>query len=58
MEIEKVIKSDVPYVLAMGSLMYAMVCTRSDIAQAVRVVSTYISNPEREHWRAKKWILR
>ena len=38
--------------------MYAMVCTRQDIAQAVRVVSRYMSNPGKEHWRAVKWILR
>jgi len=37
-----------------GSLMYAMVCTRSDITQAVRVLSRYMSNPEKEHWRAVK----
>ena len=37
--------------------MYAMVCTRSDIAQAVGVVSKYMSNPGKEHWREVKWIL-
>ena len=31
--------SRVPYASAVGSLMYAMVCTRPDIAQAVRVLS-------------------
>jgi len=35
-----------------------MVCTRSDIAQAVGVVSRYMSNLGKEHWRAVKWILR
>ena len=48
----------VPYVLAIGSLMYAMVCTRPDIAHAVRVISKFMSNPGREHWTAVKWILR
>jgi hypothetical protein len=38
--------------------MYAMVCTRPDIAQAVGVVSRYLSNPGRDHWEAVKWILR
>ena len=38
--------------------MYVMVCTRPDIAQAVRVVSRYMSNPRKEHWRSVKWILR
>jgi len=36
--------SEVPYASAVGSLMYAMVCTRPDIAQAMRVVSMYMSN--------------
>ena len=38
-----------PYVSAVGSLMYAMVCTRPDIAHAVGVVSRFMSNPGREH---------
>ena len=37
--------SKVPYASAVGSLMYAMVCTRPDIAHAVGVVSRYMNNP-------------
>ncbi|KAI4346231.1 hypothetical protein L6164_013300 [Bauhinia variegata] len=48
----------VPYASVVGSLMYAMVCTRPDIAHAVGVVSRYLSNPGKEHWQAVKWILR
>jgi len=48
----------VPYASAVGSLMYAMVCTRPDIAYAVGVVSRFLSNPGREHWNAVKWIMR
>ncbi|KAD5961972.1 hypothetical protein E3N88_13445 [Mikania micrantha] len=48
----------VPYASAVGSLMYAMVCTRPDIAHAVGVVSRYMSNPGKEHWEAVKWLLR
>jgi hypothetical protein len=48
----------VPYASAVGSLMYAMVCTRPDIAHAVSVVSRFQSNPGREHWNAVKWVLR
>ena len=48
----------VPYASAVGSLMYAMVCTRPDIAHAVGVVSRFMSNPGREHWEAVKWLLR
>ena len=42
----------------MGSLIYAMVCTRPDIAHSVGVVSRFLSNPGKEHWAAVKWILR
>ena len=41
--------SKVPYALAIGSLMYAMVCTRPNIAYAVGVVSRYMSNPGKTH---------
>jgi hypothetical protein len=49
--------SKVPYSSTIGSLMYVMVCTRSDIAHAVGVVSRYMNNPGKEHWEAVKWIL-
>jgi len=39
--------SKYPYVSAIGSLMYAMVCTRPDIAHAVGVISKYMNNPEK-----------
>ncbi|PKI68496.1 hypothetical protein CRG98_011134 [Punica granatum] len=48
----------VPYSSAVGSLMYAMVCTRPDIAHFIGVVSRFLSNPGKEHWNAVKWILR
>ena len=57
-EKEKEEISRVPYSSAVGSLMYAMVCTRPDIAHAVGVVSRFLSNPGKEHWAAVKWILR
>ena len=47
----------VPYASTISSLMYAMVCTRPNIAHAMRVVSRYISNPRKQHWEAVKWIL-
>ncbi|TYK11833.1 putative Integrase core domain [Cucumis melo var. makuwa] len=39
----------IPYASAMGSLMYAMLCTRPDICYAVGVVSRYQSNPGLDH---------
>ena len=50
--------SKVPYASAIGSLMYAIVCTRLDIAHAIGVVSRYMSRPEKQHWEAIKWIMR
>ncbi len=49
---------NVPYASVVGSLMYAMVCTRPDISQAVSLVSRYMHNPGKVHWHAAKWILR
>ena len=47
-----------PYASAVGSLMYAMVYTRPDIAHVVGVVCRYMANPGRQHWEAVKWIIR
>lgn len=55
---EKAYMSRVPYSSAVGSLMYAMICTRPDLSYAVNMVNRYISNPGKEHWRAVKWIFR
>ena len=49
---------DVSYQEAVGSLMYAMVVTRPDLAFAVSVVSRYMSNPCPMHWMAVKRIMR
>ena len=50
--------SKIPYSSAIGSLMYAMVCTRLDIAHAVGVVSRYMNHPGKENWKEVQWILR
>jgi hypothetical protein len=55
---EREYMANVPYANAVGSLMYAMVCTRPDISQAVGVVSRYMHDPGKGHWQAVKWILR
>ena len=57
-EEERAYMAKVPYASAIGSLMYVMVCTRPDIAQAVGAVSRYMNNPGKLHWEAVKWILR
>nr|CAN62498.1 hypothetical protein VITISV_000081 [Vitis vinifera] len=50
--------SKVSYASTIGSLMYAMVYTRPDIAHVVGVVSRFMSRPGKQHWEAVKWILR
>ena len=57
-EAERMEMSRVSYASAVGSLMFAMICTRPDITQAVGVVSRYMANPGGEHWNAVKKILR
>ncbi|CAA0810410.1 Unknown protein, partial [Striga hermonthica] len=48
----------IPYASAVGSLMYAMACTRPDISYAVGMVARYQNNPGREHWAAVKHIFK
>lgn len=48
----------VPYASVVGRLMYAMVCSRSDLAQAVSVVSRYMARPGKDHWQAVKRVFR
>ena len=55
---EKAEMEKIPYASAVGSLMYAMIATRPDIAFAVGVVSRYMSNPGKKHWEVVKGILR
>jgi len=50
--------SHVPYASAVGSLMYAMVCTRPDIAHVVGVLSRFMSKPRKDHWIVVKQIFR
>ncbi|KAH9741648.1 hypothetical protein KPL70_002701 [Citrus sinensis] len=50
--------SRVSYASAVGSLMFAMICTRPDIAQTVGAVNRYMANPGGEHLIAVKRILR
>ncbi|KAG8485681.1 hypothetical protein CXB51_019023 [Gossypium anomalum] len=49
--------SHVPYSSAVGSLMYAMICSCPDLSYAVSAVSRYMANPGKEHWKAIQWIL-
>jgi len=49
--------SRVPYASAVGSIMYAIICTRPDLAYAVSTVSQFMSNLGKKYWKAVKWVL-
>jgi hypothetical protein len=49
---------DIPYREAVGSLMYAALGTRPDIAYAVHLVARFSNNPGKAHWEAVKRVIR
>ena len=49
---------DVPYASAIGSIMYAMLCTRPDVCLAISLAGRYQSIPGVDHWTAVKSILK
>ncbi|KAK8525315.1 hypothetical protein V6N12_014010 [Hibiscus sabdariffa] len=50
--------SQIPYALAIGSIMYAMICTRPDLSYALSMTRRYQANPGEGHWTAVKNILK
>ncbi|RVW86998.1 Retrovirus-related Pol polyprotein from transposon TNT 1-94 [Vitis vinifera] len=57
-DLEKKQMNKIPYASAVGSIMYAQVCTRPDIAYVVGMLGRYQSNPGIDHWKAVKKVLR
>ncbi|XP_059073639.1 secreted RxLR effector protein 161-like [Cryptomeria japonica] len=55
-EMEETIK--VPFASVVGSLMYAFIYTRPDIAQVMGVLSRFMDNPGWVHWDAVKRVFR
>ncbi|GKD09663.1 retrovirus-related pol polyprotein from transposon TNT 1-94 [Tanacetum coccineum] len=56
-EKERIEMSRVSYASVVGSLIFAMICTRPDIAHSVGVVSRYMVEPGKKHWESIKRIL-
>ena len=50
--------SQLEYSRVIGCLMYAMTCTRPDIAFAVCKLSRCTSNPSAHHWQAVQRVLK
>nr|GEY11535.1 hypothetical protein [Tanacetum cinerariifolium] len=48
----------IPYASAVGSIMYAVRCTRPDVALSRNLTSRYQQNPGESHWTAIKNILK
>ena len=45
---------NVPYASAIGSIMYAMLCTRPDVCLAISLPGRYQSNPGVDHWQRSR----
>ena len=50
--------SRIPYASIEGSIMHAMICTRSNVTYSLRVVSRYQSDLGENHWKVAKIILK
>ena len=46
--------SAILYASALGSIMYAMICTRPDVSYALSMTSRYQADPGESHWVAVK----
>ena len=41
--------NEIPYALAMGSIMYAMLCTRPDVDYALGIAIRFQADPREDH---------
>jgi len=57
-EDEEILGPEVPYLSAIGALMYLANCTRPDISFAVNLLARFSSSPTRRHWNGIKHIFR
>ncbi|XP_057747341.1 secreted RxLR effector protein 161-like [Arachis stenosperma] len=55
--LERIAMHDKPYASALGSLIYAQVCTRLDISFIVGVLGRYLSKLGMDHWIAVKRVM-
>lgn len=57
-EEDKALMATVPYLSAVGAMMYLACTTRPDIANAVGVLARFSANPGPAHWKAVKHLFR
>ena len=55
---DKAAMQSIPYLSAVGSLIYLATTTRPDISYAVGALGRFSSNPGMEHWKAIKHLFR
>lgn len=55
---DKMLMKDVPYMQAVGCLLFAAQISRPDICFAVNMLSRFSENPGKAHWNAVKRVLR
>jgi hypothetical protein len=55
---EDILEAEVPYLSAIGALLYLAQCTRPDISFAVNLLARYSFAPTQRHWTGIKIIFR
>ncbi|KAM1579235.1 hypothetical protein ACFX15_040354 [Malus domestica] len=55
---EEILELEVPYLSAIGALLYLAQCTRPDISFAVNLLARYMNAPTRRHWNGVKEMFR
>lgn len=56
-DLEKKEMQQIPYTLAVESLMYALVCICPDISFIIGMLGWYLNNPGMDHWKATKRVI-
>lgn len=47
-----------PYASGFGSIMYGMICSRSDLTYVNSIVSWFVINMGQVQWEDSKWVMR
>ncbi|XP_068314942.1 secreted RxLR effector protein 161-like [Pyrus communis] len=55
---DEILEPEVPYLSAIGALLYLAQCTRPDISFVVNLLARYSNAPIRKHWNGVKDIFR
>ncbi|KAM1511048.1 hypothetical protein ACFX15_019494 [Malus domestica] len=53
---KKILELEVPYLSAIGALLYLAQCTKPDISFAMNLLARYSNAPTRRHWNGVKDI--